>query len=81
MKVIGSVLGRPLTYREVPRELVRRRFIEVGLGAEFVDAYTALLAATLDEPALVTGDVAKVVGRRAAVFAQWVTQHRDLFTN
>jgi uncharacterized protein YbjT (DUF2867 family) len=80
VEVIGSVLSRPLQYREVPNELVRQGFIGLGFGADFADAYIALLAETLDKPALVTHDVEKILGRPATPFAQWVSQHRDLFT-
>jgi uncharacterized protein YbjT (DUF2867 family) len=77
--VIGDVLGRALQYREVPAELVRQRFIGLGFNAEFADAYIAMLAETLDKPALVTHDVEKILGRPATPFAQWVAEHRDLF--
>ena len=78
--VFGDVLGRPLRYREVPAELVRQRFIGIGFGADFADAYIAMLAETLDKPALVTHDVEKILGRPATPLAQWVSEHRDLFT-
>ena len=78
--VIGDVLGRPLQYREAPDDLVRQRFIGLGFSADFADAYIAMLAKTLDKPALVTHDVEKILGRPATPFAQWVSQHRDLFT-
>jgi uncharacterized protein YbjT (DUF2867 family) len=78
--VIGDVLGRPLQYREVPADLVRQRFIGIGFGADFADAYMSMLAETLDKPALVTHDVEKILGRPATPFAQWVSEHRDLFT-
>ena len=78
---IGTVLGRPLRYLEVPADVVRQRFIGLGLGAEFADAYTAMLADALDKPALVTREVEKITGRPATSFAQWVSDHRDLFTN
>jgi uncharacterized protein YbjT (DUF2867 family) len=77
--VIGDVLGRPLQYREVPADLVRQRFIGIGFGADFADAYMSMLAETLDKPALVTHDVEKILGRPATPFAQWVSEHRDLF--
>jgi uncharacterized protein YbjT (DUF2867 family) len=80
VEIIGTTLGRPLTYREVPSDVVRQRFIDIGLGAEFADAYTAMLAETLDKPALVTHEVEKIVGRPATTFDRWVSQHRDLFT-
>ena len=81
VETIGTVLGRPLRYLEVPADVVRQRFIGLGLGAEFADAYTAMLADALDKPALVTREVEKITGRPATSFAQWVSDHRDLFTN
>lgn len=79
VNVIGAVLGRPLQYREIPADAVRQRFIGLGFGAEFADAYTSMLAESLDKPAFVTHDVEKILGRTATPFAQWVSQHRDLF--
>ena len=80
VQIIGTVLGRPLRYLEVPPDVVRQRFIGLGLGAEFADAYTAMLAETLDNPALVTREVEKITGRPATSFARWVADHRKLFT-
>ncbi|MGA3252849.1 MAG: NAD(P)H-binding protein [Mycobacterium sp.] len=79
VRVIGTVLDRPLQYREVPAQLVRQRFIGLGFAAEFADAYTAMLAETLDKPALVTQGVEKILGRPATTFADWVSGNRDLF--
>ncbi|MBW0016585.1 MAG: NAD(P)H-binding protein [Mycobacterium sp.] len=76
---IGAVLDRPLRYLEAPPDVVRQRFIDLGFGAQFGDAYMAMLAATLGKPALVTHDVEKVLGRPAQTFAQWVVEHRHLF--
>lgn len=78
--VLGSVLNRPLQYREVPPDLVRQRFIGIGFSAEFADAYIAMLAATLDEPAVVTPDLEKILDRPAVTFAEWASGHRHLFT-
>jgi uncharacterized protein YbjT (DUF2867 family) len=78
-EVFGDALGRPLRYQEAPPELVRQRFIGIGFGADFADAYMAMLAETLDKPALVTHDVEKILGRPATPIAQWVSEHRDLF--
>ena len=81
VEIIGTVLGRPLRYREIPADLVRQRFLGLGFPAEFGDAYVALLSATVDKPALVTHDVEKILGRPARSFAEWVAEHRNLFTN
>jgi len=80
VEVIGAVLGRPLRYRKIPNDVVRQRFIGLGFTADFADAYTAMLAETLDKLALVTHDVEKILGRPAIPFAQWVSRRRDLFT-
>lgn len=79
--VIGTVLGRRLRYVEAPPHIVRQRFVAIGLGADFADAYIAMLADAVDKPALVTHEVEKITGRAATPFAQWVADHRQLFTN
>ncbi|HKV18320.1 MAG TPA: NAD(P)H-binding protein [Mycobacterium sp.] len=79
--VIGDVLGRPLYYREVPARLVRERFMEVGFSSQFADAYMGLLEATLTEPALVTHDVEKILGRPPQTFADAVAANHTLFTD
>ena len=79
--VIGDVLGRELRYLEAPEGIVRQRFRSVGLSAEFADAYMALLAETIDRPALVTHEVENILGRPARTFSQWAAEHRSLFTN
>jgi uncharacterized protein YbjT (DUF2867 family) len=79
VEVIGTVLHRPLRYLEAPPDVVRQRFIGLGFGAEFADAYMALLAETVDRPALVTHDVEKILDRPATSFGQWVSEHRHLF--
>lgn len=80
VEVIGDALGRRLSYHEVPADAVRHHFIGIGFPAEFADAYIALLAETVDTPAIVTHDVEKILGRPATPFAHWVRQHRNLFT-
>jgi uncharacterized protein YbjT (DUF2867 family) len=80
VEVIGAVLGRPLRYQEAPPDVVRDRFISLGFPTEFADAYVAMLAETLDKPARVTLDVEKILGRPALTFADWVSEHRGVFT-
>jgi uncharacterized protein YbjT (DUF2867 family) len=82
VEAIGAALGRALRYLEIPAAQVRQRFTGLGFTAQFADAYLAMLAETLDKPALVTADVEKILGRPAVTFAQWVVSKRqDLFTN
>ena len=81
VEVVGDVLGRRLRYQEVPADVVRQRFVGLGFSAEFADAYTALLEATVSGPALVTHDVEKILGRPARSFGEAVAANRELFTN
>ncbi|WP_006242054.1 NAD(P)H-binding protein [Mycolicibacterium tusciae] len=81
VETIGGILGRRLSYREIPAEQVRHRFVAIGFAAEFADAYIALLAATVDKPALVTHDLEKILGRPAETFADAVSANQDWFAN
>lgn len=80
VQVIGKELDRPLRYHEVPTEQVRHRFLDRGFPVEFADAYLAMQAATVDNPALVTREVDAILGRPAQSWAQWISDNRDLFT-
>jgi uncharacterized protein YbjT (DUF2867 family) len=80
VEVIGAALDRPLRYLEVPPDVVRQRFAGLGFDPAFGDAYMAMLAETLDKPALVSGDVEKILGRPSRTFAEWVSEHRHVFT-
>jgi uncharacterized protein YbjT (DUF2867 family) len=79
--IIGAVLGRPLQYQEAPTELVRQRFVGLGFPPEFGDAYIAMLATTVDQPAVVTDGVQQILGRPAQSFEQWVADHKTIFTD
>jgi uncharacterized protein YbjT (DUF2867 family) len=81
VEIIGLVLGRPLQYQEVPDELVRQRFVGLGFPPEFGDAYIAMLATTIDEPAVVADGVQQILGRPAQSFEQWVVEHKSIFTD
>ncbi len=79
--IIGTALGRPLQYQEAPNELVRQRFAGLGFPPEFGDAYIAMLATTIDQPAVVTDGVQQILGRPAQSFEQWVADHKTIFTD
>lgn len=81
VETLGRVLRRPLRYHEVPTDAVRQRFVDLGFGAAFADAYMGLLADTVERPALVTHEVDKILGRPATTFADWVAGHREFFAN
>lgn len=77
--VIGRVLGRPLRFHEVPTETARTAMVGNGLHEGFATAYLARLASVAGQPALVTEDVAKILGRPARTFASWVSDNAAAF--
>jgi uncharacterized protein YbjT (DUF2867 family) len=81
LTTLGEVLDRPLTYRELPAELVRERFVAIGFPEAFADAYVGLLGETVGRPAVVTDEVERITGRPATTFAQWANDHRAMFAN
>jgi uncharacterized protein YbjT (DUF2867 family) len=81
VETVGAVIGRTLEYHEVPPDVVRQRFVDIGFPAAFADAYMGLLSETVERPALVTHDVEKILERPATPFADWVSEHRHLFTD
>ena len=76
VEVLGTVLNRPLRYQEVPPDAVRAQFSAIGFPAQFADAYLGLLAQTIDEPATVTTEVERILGRPAESFADWPSASR-----
>lgn len=78
---VGRSLGRPIRYVEVDPQVVRERFGDIGFPATFADAYLAMLAQAVGRPALVTGEVEKILGRPAQSFAAWAATHTELFTS
>ena len=79
--IIGDVIGRPLRYEEVPSEVVVSSMVQRGLSEPFVGALMSRYAGGVGQPAPVTGEVEKVLGRPALTYAEWVADHADAFRN
>ncbi|MDP4511527.1 NmrA family NAD(P)-binding protein [Nonomuraea turcica] len=78
---VGEVLGRPLRFEEIPPEVVRQVMVGQGLAERFVEALLARYALGAGKPALVTGEVEKILGRPALTWSEWVADHADAFRN
>jgi uncharacterized protein YbjT (DUF2867 family) len=77
---IGAVLGRPLTFEEVPAAVAAWRLTVSGLPELFVGALMERYERHLDAPQHPpTGVVEEVLGRPATPFATWVADHADAF--
>jgi len=77
--VIGEVIGRPLTFQEVPAQAAADGMVARGFGEAFVAALMARYARGAGQPAPVTDEVEKILGRPARSFAEWVADHADAF--
>lgn len=79
VEIIGDVLGRPLQYQEVPPDAAAHGMIQRGLPEPFVRALMGRYARETDKPALVTGEVQRILGRPARNFRDWVIDHVEEF--
>ena len=73
--IIGEVLGRPLRYQEIPPEAAGKGMTASGLPEPFVGALMARYAREASEPAPLTGEVERILGRPARSYAEWVADH------
>ena len=78
---IGEVLGRSLRYQELPPEVAKQGMVQQGIPEAFVEALMARYAREVGQPAPVTGDVERILGRPARTYAEWVADHADDFRN
>jgi uncharacterized protein YbjT (DUF2867 family) len=76
---IAEALGRPLRYQEIPPQAVEQGMVANGFPEPFVAALLARYAREIAQPAPVSGEVERVLGRPARTYAQWVTDHADAF--
>ncbi|TCO33993.1 uncharacterized protein YbjT (DUF2867 family) [Kribbella steppae] len=77
--VIGTVLGRSLTFVEVPAEAAAEGLVARGIPGAFVTALMARYARGAGQPAEVTDQVERILGRPARTFADWVGDHTHAF--
>ena len=78
---IGEVLGRPLRYQDLPPEVAKQGMVQQGIPEAFVQALMARYAREVGQPAPVTGEVERVLGRPVRTYAEWVADHAAAFRN
>ncbi|GAA2509510.1 NAD(P)H-binding protein [Winogradskya humida] len=77
VEILGTVLGRRLTYEELSPDEFRR---DAPIGARpAVDMLLAAWQATLGHPAYVTSTVEDILGAPPRTFRQWATDHAAAF--
>jgi uncharacterized protein YbjT (DUF2867 family) len=77
--IIGEAIGRPLRYQEIPPEAASQGMVQQGIPEPFVEVLIARYAREIGEPAPVTGQVQRILGRPARTYAQWAADHAAAF--
>jgi uncharacterized protein YbjT (DUF2867 family) len=80
VRQLGEMLRRPTSTVEVELEVARHEMIAAGMPSEFADTAIAGAAYVRDgSNAIVTEDVARILGRPARSFRAWAEEHRRAF--
>ncbi|NRQ31123.1 NmrA family NAD(P)-binding protein [Nonomuraea sp. NN258] len=72
--VLGSALGRSLSFEEIDDQPVRAQLGQF-MDPAFINALFDLMAATAGRPAAVNSLVEDITGRPARTYAQWAADH------
>ena len=78
---IGDAIGRSLRYQEIPPDAAKQGMVAHGFSERFAAALLALQAEAVGQPAFVSGEVEKILGRPGLTFAQWAADHTADFRN
>jgi uncharacterized protein YbjT (DUF2867 family) len=78
---LSRVLGRTVTYQDMPLEAMRERLLASGMPEWHVDVQVDFSTAlSAGQAAIVTNTVEAVTGKPARTFEQFIRQHVALFT-
>jgi uncharacterized protein YbjT (DUF2867 family) len=80
VRIIGAVLGRPITFEELSPEEFRREGAAGGWPLPVVDMLLTAWGATMGRPAYVTSTILDVLGAPPRSFGEWVADHAAAFT-
>jgi uncharacterized protein YbjT (DUF2867 family) len=79
-EILSRVLERPVRTVDLPRAAARERLLESGMDSAAADAVvTGSTWAREGNNAVLTDDVARLLGRPARSFASWAHDHRAAF--
>ncbi|THV42559.1 NAD(P)H-binding protein [Glycomyces buryatensis] len=81
VEALAEATGRPLRYREQPLLELVEQFAAIGLPAALTASFIARYAALEGQPATVTGEVERILGRPARSYLDWARDHAALFSD
>ncbi|MEY9876251.1 uncharacterized protein YbjT (DUF2867 family) [Streptacidiphilus sp. MAP12-33] len=77
-RIMGDALGRPISYQELPAEVVREA-MSAHVPGPILDGILHAWSSSVDRPAPVTGEVERITGRPARSYRDWVLDHAAAF--
>ena len=78
VKIIGEVIGRPLTFEEISPQRARPELLAI-MPAPPIEMLLNAWAATIGHPAFVTSEFARITGTPPRTFRDWVVEHAAEF--
>ncbi len=72
---IGKAIGRTLTYTEIPTDQAKQGMLKNGFSEQFTDAFLALMARNIGQPATQSNELEYILGRPPHTFAEWAARH------
>ncbi|MCZ4121993.1 SDR family oxidoreductase [Streptomyces sp. H39-S7] len=81
VETLGVVLDRPLRYQEISPAAAKAAMLahSTWVQEEMIDSLLSFLAGTVGRPALVSGEVERLLGRPALTYAQWAEANAAAF--
>jgi uncharacterized protein YbjT (DUF2867 family) len=79
VRLIGTAIGRTLSFQEIPPEQVRQGMLAQGLPEEVPARLLGSLADYADRPGPTTSTTEDLLGRPALTFADWVRDNAPAF--
>ncbi|MDQ3900292.1 MAG: NAD(P)H-binding protein [Actinomycetota bacterium] len=81
VRLIGEVIGKELSFEELPPEPIRQAMLVQGLPEDVSDRLLGSLADYAKQPGPSSNTVEQVLGRPALTFAEWAAEHASAFRN
>lgn len=81
VRIIGEAIWEPLSFQELPPDVVRQAMLGQGLPAEIPDRLLGSLADYAERPGPSSDTVEQILGRPALTFADWAADHAAAFRN
>ncbi|MFJ3498515.1 NAD(P)H-binding protein [Streptomyces sp. NPDC086091] len=79
VEIIGEIIGRELTWQDVPAETALNAMVGAGWPPAYAHGALDYFGMLTKEPELITGTVEEVIGRPPRTFREWAVEFADDF--